>query len=1227
MAAASSAIGEFRRELDVCRGLHNEFPPKSATFKDHIARIEEEIVAVQPNYPIDTIEITLEKKKKSEELAQKLNGISPEIQGVLESIRGNNRNLEQLKLQIQIKIAAAQLVADAKAQDEARTAEAAQEALKHAQGSVDAAIEKLIKFKDELRKKLEATITRTNSEGNDLIDIIKEKNAEIKSKLDSEPNISDETKSIVAGMPKTTPNTGLDRFIDEMNTQGTGQLDKFDEIIEKLQQVKNGNDINNMKTAVAGIDKEMEQPATELDKIIGEPANFITKLQGERDALFTQAENVTAALERDRVIAEMIKEANTLNNPEAQKFKDKLTKAEATNDTDTKRGNNTLLGSLLGNANSSLSLFEQTVLAFTDKFKKLKEEWSTSGIAMSTKQSELEKKIDDLKRLGQDERDKYRLLHAKYKDNEMKLSASPERPSSANSMSSISSVSPTGSVSPTVSPRPDLKPRPPPSATKKHPFTGRPSAAAARNALSPTEAWLSSALPSLSPPPGVHTESPDRQSSKLLGPKERYLFMPRNKKGKTGSPEDILSQAILVEIPADSSSLSLKSLDGSIRGGKRKHLQRGGAPPPSALPPESEIRIIYDYTPGIFDLITGLTPPNILLGDTDTSEENTDHPTIAKIRSGIPIVDQTEKQQIYNAIKQFLITKESKNPLDIGRKAVYKVNILKLLRLLDNQLGTGKQFQRMYQKLWTFMEYDRGTFDTLKSLFDATFATDRRKTRSDSAIPDIEAVFKDDRDIKKIVGWESQYKNVRFDKLFDVFSMKCKSTGNKSTFLSNDDPSSQKNLGSNRKFYYRFRLNWIILLAFHSLYIKKSKLEDIQLLISDMHDAFLGWMSRDKDTFERMFFKDNPNVPKSSDIYSVKVDNLINENIETRPSLAITVKTIKEKICDLDENKNPVMEIDSVDVDDDDDDDLDYVLSDDSDSGSESGSESGSGITSARGSLSSAGLSVSGRRSPTPPPSVPQLNLPGQQRRRLRVRPNSSVTIVPANTDRPPSGVSASDPKKPLRDAFGGVASAGGVSDSDPEDSFPDAYGGVASTGGVKSARTDPPFQHRARSITQAKPNQELWATPVLPRPPGQTGEFIRKERPSSAKERPSSASSSGNTSTNAQGSVQGSASGSSTDRGRGSNKVYPLPISGAVDPGHRKENAAISGTSRLPSTFRRTLKPGLSSAKGSAIGGSHKKRTCKHKKHISRHPTRRRRIAKPTPSEGDKYTRKRSRT
>ena len=64
MAAASSAIDDFRIKLDRYRGLHNEFPPQSLTFKADIARIKEEIVAVRQVYSVDKIEITLEKKKE-----------------------------------------------------------------------------------------------------------------------------------------------------------------------------------------------------------------------------------------------------------------------------------------------------------------------------------------------------------------------------------------------------------------------------------------------------------------------------------------------------------------------------------------------------------------------------------------------------------------------------------------------------------------------------------------------------------------------------------------------------------------------------------------------------------------------------------------------------------------------------------------------------------------------------------------------------------------------------------------------------------------------------------------------------------------------------------------------------------------------------------------------------------------------------------------------------------
>jgi len=698
MAAASSAIDVFRRELDKYNTLHVGFPDQYSKFIKDIDAIEN-ASAIASKLPGDTISRVVEKIAKYKELGQKLKGVSPEIQGVLERIQGNNSNLARLKLEIETAITSAQLAAEKKADYEAKTAAAEKAALDKARAIIDKEIAHLTQFKTSRQQEFENTLSEKNLEVTRLNQEITSKNDEITSKIAGKDYISDETRDIVKGITDDISTfivaNDFTHISADINTRGLETLGKFDEIIEKLQQVKNGTDIDAMKTAVSGINSANVLPSMELEKIIKEESDeFIRKLQAKRDDVLSKANPVTVAIQRDQSIAEMIQEANTLNKPEAQEFKDKLTRADGLQNTDTNSSKNTLLGSILGNANGSLSRFEQKVSVITEKFKNLNEELSKSGIAVSKIQSDLKKTIVALNGLYQVENAKYKSLHAKFEANNdkfeannKKLPASQERPSSANSVSSISSVnsSGSGSVSPTVSPRSDLKPRPP-LTTNKRPFAGRQgaAAAAARNASSPTEAWLSSALPSLSPPPGVHTESPDRQSSKLLGPKERYLFMPRNKKGKTGSPEDILSQAILVEIPADSSSsLSPKSLDGSRRGGKRKHLQRGGAPPPSALPPESEIRIIYDYTPGIFDLITGLTPPNILLGDTSTSEENTDHPTIAKIRNGIPIVDQTDKQRIYDAIKQFLITKESKNPLDIGRKAVYKVNILKLLRLLE----------------------------------------------------------------------------------------------------------------------------------------------------------------------------------------------------------------------------------------------------------------------------------------------------------------------------------------------------------------------------------------------------------------------------------------------------------------------------------------------------------------------------------------------------------------
>jgi hypothetical protein len=1253
MAAASSAIGEFRRELDVCRGLHNEFPPKSSTFKDHIARIEEEIVAVRPNYPIDTIETTVQKIKDCTNLTQKLkDDVSPEIQRVLQSIKENNSKLEQLKLEIETAIEQAKIAAAAKAEDEAKTEAAEKEALNNARYAIDIEIANLTQFKTNRQQQFEKTLYEKNLEVTGLNQKITGKNDEITSKIAGKDYISDETRAIVKDITDDISSivaNDFGRISADINTRGLEPLAKFDAIIENLQLVRNGTDIAAMTDAVSGINGAIVSPSLELDTILKEPDTFIKKLQAKSDEVLSKAEPVTVAIQRDRVIAEMIQEANTLNNPEAQKFKDKLKKAAEVNDTETKKANNILLGSLLEHAKGPLSRFEQPVLAFTDKFKELNEEWSKSGIAESMKQSELKNTIDVLNRLYQDEKAKYNSLHDKFEANNLKLSASQERPSSANSMSSTSSVSPTGSVSPSSIPSP-IQDNPlalipaPPLSLKRSGYQRSDT----RGAAGPVkDAWNTSSLRSLSPPPRLQqsTESPDRQSTALVGPRQHLIFIPRNQKGTP-------SEAYLVELPADDGSLSPRSIgESSDRGGgKRKHLQRGGAPPPERLPSNSEIRIVNAYNPGMADLITGLTPPNVLLKD--SSDPKSDHQTIAKIRTGIPIVDQTEKTRIYGQIRRFLITKESRNPLDIGRKAVYKVNVLDLLRLLDKQLGIGGQYRVMYQELWTFMEYKFGTFSVLESLFKTTINRPSSPRLSSTPQPTIAPVF-NPHDIKKIVGWNSkpQIHNELFNELFDMFSIKCKN-GIKSTFLSNDNPTSQTNLGSKPKFYYRFRLNWIILLAFHSLYIGSSKPENVGILIHNMHDAFLGWMSRDKDTFKRTFFPEDRNSVTSRDTYSTKVKTIINDTIQNAPSLSNTVATIRNKICELQDNTD---EVTVIDPDVGEDEDPDYVpSSDDDDDALSDDALSDDGRTSSRGSLSSAGLSykdvVTGGpttrngRQPlrqglavsagvkdilsSSPPIVPRLNLP---------RPNALLDLgkkerlTPEFINAARSTVGIIQLPVPKVDDDPSILFRAGDRTPTVTNQFLDSSRAAADAAAAPvTSRT---FQHSTRSTTPA--NQELWATKVLPRPPGQNGEFIRQEKNSS---RPSSASSfENNTSTNSQGSVQGSVQESASGwlTGRRGNRVHPSPIVGATNPEWvkanrewEKANSERSGLFPIAvKTKKNSVVPTDKIREFGVEGGSHKKRTRKHKKHISRHPTRRRRITKPTPPEGHKYTRKRSRT
>ena len=381
----------------------------------------------------------------------------------------------------------------------------------------------------------------------------------------------------------------------------------------------------------------------------------------------------------------------------------------------------------------------------------------------------------------------------------------------------------------------------------------------------------------------------------------------------------------------------------------------------------------------------------------------------------------------------------------------------------------------------------------------------------------------------------------------------------------------------------------------------------------------------------------NPKISQTN--YSDKVNGIINRDINRHPSLVSTLETIKDKLCDLEDNM-AVLPIEDVKPDEDDD-DPDYEPSDDrgsdddSEIGSESGSRSRSSRTSSRDSLSSSGLSYKdvvvqggprqGRKLGLPIPTDIEISKnPPVAKLNLNPLLTSGVNRPRVSTD----WIKQSEAAAANRRRHPQVPSPDMLRDDDSHArDIHDYYGGIASAGGVE----DKPFisEFRRGLITQQDIQQEhnaRWAT-IVPHPPGQQPSiFSRKEqRPLSANSSPSS-----------NGSVQAS-QGSSVSgwlTGRRDIRVHPeptpkpikdtvSPIKDATNPGHGSANRHAAKTGELASLFKQQKSVTITGK-----GGSHKKRTRKHKKHpsisASRRPTRRRRIP---PTEGHKYTRKRPRT
>jgi len=498
----------------------------------------------------------------------------------------------------------------------------------------------------------------------------------------------------------------------------------------------------------------------------------------------------------------------------------------------------------------------------------------------------------------------------------------------------------------------------------------------------------------------------------------------------------------------------------------------------------------------------------------------------------------------------------------------------------------------MYTRLRKFLNYTDGTYGVVAALFENTF-----HKKIDDVIPIIVAPrlrpaallqpnrrnhrqplsnIDDKKEvIKRIVGWENNTSNTNFNKLIDNFSKVCPP---KNEFLTRENPT---NLGSNPYAYNQFRLNWIILLAFHTLYIKKTEPERVGELIKTLYDAFLGWMTMTghKDTVNRIFSNTLvTNTP--SDAYSDEVEKQMKIAVGD-PTLRPLIKDIQEKLCELENNKIPVIEVLHSYEYDDGENDTDYVPPEGGDS------DSSDGGTSEAAAEAAAELRLL---------SPPEEGLSKTRSQQPRIRQGS----------RTPDELHQSGPHVPTGDPHPADSDFSG-SDVEIEPIPPNSDLGSGQDG-TQSAKTDT----IKRQVQVGRRIPAGWLTGQSSGPPQKS---LQVGRP-------------GALSTFHPVAIKDAA-----DKGL----LFPLVNESAVPGLLSLDSIAAKPTQKMkptppatspPSDSSRTrINTGVRLIKGK--GGSNKKRTRKHKKHtsisVSRRPTRRRRRIPPT--EGHKYTRKRPRT
>lgn len=1146
-----------------------------------------------------TIEESVAKKKALDELKRKLPDLTTEYDKIRDDITVNNANLEALKLRIQTAIVDKKVaVAAAKAAQDASTAA---QALADAKTAVQTQIDALNGVIGERNAAFQGALTSKTQHVLHMVQtVIPNKVDGIKGLLQGE-HISQATRDMVEGI-----DTGINDFNSKLDfesiatqfkTKNDAEIAAIQGQIGSLTGAMSGGDITAMQSALASNPIPL---STTLGDFIGAADNFVTTtLDAKLNELDNATLQVKTAIEKDlnifqeeeAKIRELQLKIDDFNYaydkiPDIQDdfyvkkdVCDKIQTEKATALTPQQKQIKSLkLDSSITALNTVLKTLEHEIDTYSNPAFIIQ---PLNEIELRRKQqnitrplegkTEFETKIAELNTIKNRLREEYRRYELIQNENRQDMSSS-------------------------------LKPQPPTSIR-----TGENPRRYVARSTSPQQVWTQHQPLKPIPFNGIQADADDADivsepvtpPAPIIGARRNFLYVSHNTEPKT-------AYLVVVKKPRVGES------KGGGGGNKNYHIQKGGAPPPDVLPEDSEIFSIDTNNPNFLDVMAGFIPPSELLQvSPDGTNENK---IISNIRSSgrRPKGDLNE---LYNNIKNELITEENQNPLTIGLRAVYYQNIIKLIRLLDYNLRhEGMSYEDMYEKLRKFMDYTYGTFGVLDALYKDTFhqgslappplppisppgsppGSPRLPPRA--PLKTIDSALKTKgRDakkaIKKIVGWTSSTENTNFNMLTKMFSKECTHTGlpnTPNTFL-NDD----KKLGSSPYSYHKFRLNWIILLAFHSYYNKQSTLETVGKLIASLYNAFLGWLATSsyQDTFTRLFNKTLPIDPttKYSEIFNKQLNASLNSENSSYKDVYTLVQNINNKMCELQDDRIPAIDVEHLEEYNDEMNDPDYVPD-----GNESDDSYGYTAASGRAAgkdlrlLSPSGVEPGARRRPQP------------FRRRGPMTPEELL---------PPSG----DPN-PHSDS----ESEGGLSEVEepgeppkvdrlllPKGQYP---------GAPQSERTG--YQRSLKSLVDLK------------------GQGVRLGRLPPA--RPSSSPSQ-------SGSVSERLGAVSTHHSRANRDVEMTPgaLPLAVIEQQQRSQPNVLTRPRKPLSvslsYRPPAPPSEQPRKGTIVrrelkpfkqGGNNKKRTRKHKKHTSisasRRPTRRRRNP---PTEGQKYTRKRPRT